>query len=221
VRLLLAEDDQTLCTKLVRVLHGEAFAVDVAGNGEDAVHLGATETYDGAILDLGLPVMDGVSVLREWRGRGLALPVIVLTAREAWADKAAAFAAGADDYLTKPFLPQELVVRVRALVRRARGQTAEIVSCGPLHHDVHTGGFFYDNAPLRLTGFETRVLITLMQYREHVVERRKLFDSIYEADSEVPTNSLEVLIGRLRRKLGAVRIETVRGLGYRLTASPP
>jgi DNA-binding response OmpR family regulator len=221
LRLLLAEDDQTLCAKLVRVLHAEAFAVDVAGNGEDAAHLGSTESYDCVILDLGLPVVDGISVLRQWRAEGLAVPVIVLTARDAWADKSTAFAAGADDYLTKPFLPQELVVRVRALVRRARGQTAEIVSCGPIHHDVQTGGFFHENTPMRLTRFETQVLAKLMQFREHVVERKKLFDCIYEADSDVPANSLEVIIGRLRRKIGTVRIETVRGLGYRLTASQP
>lgn len=220
MKILLVEDDADLSSKLVRLLHSEAFAVDRAADGEEALHLGDSGNYDCAVLDLGLPLLDGVTVLKRWRESGRDYPVIILTARDAWADKAQGFKAGADDYLTKPFLPEELIIRIRALVRRARGQNSETVACGALAHDPQSGGFFIEGRPLRLTGFETRILTTLFRFREQVVDRQKLFDSIYEFDVEIPQNSLEVMIGRLRRKIGGEMIETVRGHGYRLTAGP-
>lgn len=220
MKILLAEDDAPLAAKLVRLLHDETFAVDVAFTGPDAMHLGEVGHYDCCVLDIGLPQIDGLQVLRQWRDRGREFPVLILTARDAWLEKAAAFKAGADDYLTKPFLPQELVVRVRALMRRAQGQTTAAIACGPLSYHAATGEFRFRGEPLRLTAYESRILSRLMQFRETVVERQTLFDSVYEHEAEVPVNSLEVLIGRLRRKIGPGMIETVRGTGYRLTAGP-
>jgi two-component system, OmpR family, response regulator len=221
MKVLLAEDDTTLAAKLVRALHDESFAVDIAHNGEDALYLGQTGPYDCVILDLGLPVLDGISVLRRWRAEGHNFPVLILTARYAWADKSAGFAAGADDYLTKPFLAQELVARLRALVRRSRGFQAETIRCGDLSYDPNSGAFALAGDPLKLTAFETRILAKLIQFPEAAVERDALFESVYEFDSEVSIASFEVLVGRLRRKIGPHMIETVRGHGYRLTARQP
>jgi two-component system, OmpR family, response regulator len=220
MKILLAEDDPQLAANLVRVLHEEAFAVDWVRDGEDVLHLGETSDYDCCVLDLGLPKLDGLAVLRAWRAEGRDFPVLILTARDAWLDKAAGFEAGADDYLTKPFLSQELIVRVRALVRRARGQRVEPVRCGALAYDPVSGDFSLDGAALRLTAFEIRILTRLMQSPGSLVRREQIFDSIYEHDSEVPVNSLEVMIGRLRRKIAPTRIEVVRGHGYRLSGEP-
>ncbi|WP_206243902.1 response regulator [Novosphingobium terrae] len=218
MKILLAEDDGPLATRLVRVLHGENFAVDVAATGPDAHHLGVTASYDCCVLDIGLPQMDGLEVLAAWRGAGREMPVLMLTVRDAWLDKAAAYRAGADDYLTKPFLPQELVARLRALARRAHGQRSTPVCCGDLTYSPTTGDFRLAGEPLRLTAYESRILARLMQHPESIVGREALFESVYEFNAEVPVNSLEVLIGRLRRKIGASKIETLRGQGYRLTA---
>ncbi|SDA22609.1 response regulator transcription factor [Sphingomonas sp. NFR15] len=220
MRVLLVEDDVALAESIARALRAEAFAVDVADNGEDGGHLGATEAYDVAVLDLGLPRRDGLSVLAEWRGGGRTLPVLILTARDAWSDKVLGFKAGADDYLVKPFRVEELVMRLRALVRRAAGHAASVIQCGPLSFEAQTGQFQLDGLPLKLTAFEWRVLSCLMLRKEAVVERLDLLERVYEGDADVDSNSLEVIIGRLRRKIGASLIETVRGLGYRLTAGP-
>ncbi|UAK26559.1 response regulator [Sphingomonas nostoxanthinifaciens] len=218
MRVLLVEDDAALGEAIARQLRAENFAVDLATNGEDGGHLGATERYDAAILDLGLPKRDGLSILQEWRAEGATLPVLILTARDGWSDKVQGFKAGADDYLTKPFRIDELVMRLRALVRRASGHAASIITCGPLAFDSSTGQFELDGLPLRLTAFEWRVLSALMLRKEIVVERMDLLERVYEGDADVDSNSLEVIVGRLRRKIGADRIETVRGRGYRLTA---
>ena len=169
------------------------------------------------MLDLGLPGKDGASVLAAWRAGGRDLPVLVLTAREAWADKVVAFKAGADDYLTKPFRVEELMMRLRALVRRAAGHAQPRIVCGPLVFESQTGQFELDGLPLKLTAFEWRVLSHLILRRDVVVERLDLLEHVYEGDADVDSNSLEVIIGRLRRKIGADLIETVRGRGYRLT----
>ncbi len=218
MRVLLVEDDTSLAEGIARALRAEHFAVDVATDGEDGGHLGSTETYDAIVLDLGLPKRDGLSVLAEWRREGRTAPVLILTARDAWSEKVQGFKAGADDYLTKPFRVEELVMRLRALVRRAAGHAASVITCGALAFDAQTGQFELDGLPLKLTAFEWRVLSALILRREVVVERLDLLERVYEGDADVDSNSLEVIIGRLRRKIGADRIETVRGRGYRLTA---
>ena len=218
MRVLLVEDDAALADGIARALRAEHFAVDVATDGEDGGHLGSTETYDAIVLDFGLPKRDGLSVLAEWRREGRTAPVLILTARDAWSEKVQGFKAGADDYLTKPFRVEELVMRLRALVRRAAGHAASVITCGALAFDAQTGQFELDGLPLKLTAFEWRVLSALILRREVVVERLDLLERVYEGDADVDSNSLEVIIGRLRRKIGADRIETVRGRGYRLTA---
>ena len=217
MRILLIEDDTALADGIARALRAEHFAVDIAANGEDGAHLGDTGLYDAAVLDLGLPVKPGITVLKEWRAAGRTLPVLILTARDAWSDKVEGFRAGADDYLTKPFRVEELVMRLRALVRRAAGHAATLLNCGPLSFDAQTGQFELDRLPLRLTGLEWRVLSALMLRLNVVVERLDLLERVYEGDSDPDSNSLEVIIGRPRRKIGHDLIETVRGRGYRLT----
>lgn len=218
MRVLLVEDDEDLAQRIAAALRAEKFVVDLARNGEDALHLGTTELFDVAVLDLGLPKLDGVSVLKGWREEGRILPVLVLTARDGWPDKVASFRAGADDFLGKPFRVEELVLRLRALIRRAAGHAAARVACGPLTFDAQLGTFERDGFPLKLTALEHRVLSCLILRAEMVVERRDLIERVYEGDVETDSNSIEVIIARLRKKIGAERIETVRGRGYRLTA---
>ena len=216
MRILLVEDDTTLADGIAKALRAEHFAVDVAANGEDGAHLGDTGSYDAAVLDLGLPIKSGITVLEEWRAAGRALPVLILTARDGWSEKVAGFRAGADDYLTKPFRVEELVMRLRALVRRATGNAAARIQCGPVSFDAQTGQVELDRLPLRLTALEWRVLTTLMLRKGVVVDRLDLLDRVYEGDADPDSNSLEVIVGRLRKKIGAERIETVRGRGYRV-----
>ncbi|WP_428685431.1 response regulator [Sphingopyxis sp.] len=218
MRILLVEDDPDLGPAIAKALRGENCAVDIATNGIDAAHLGDTEIYDAAVLDLGLPDREGVSVLKSWRDSGRTLPVLILTARDSWSDKVAGFKAGADDYMTKPFRVEELVMRLRAIVRRAAGHAASRIDCGPLSFDSQTGQFELEGFPLRLTALEWRVLSALMLSRETVIERLTLLERVYEGDADNDSNSLEVIVGRLRKKIGATLIETVRGRGYRLTA---
>ncbi|MBO0664020.1 response regulator transcription factor [Jiella sp. MQZ9-1] len=218
MKVLIVEDDRALVAKLEQALHREHFAVDVAMNGEDGQHLGETEAYDVAVLDLGLPKISGIDVLKGWRKAGRALPVLILTARDGWSEKVEGFKAGADDYLMKPFRQEELVMRLRALVRRANGHADNRIVCGPLTFDAQIGSFELDGLPLRLTALEWRVLSCLALRQGRVVMRQDLFERVYEGDAEVDSNSLEVIVGRLRRKIGAAMIETERGLGYRLVA---
>lgn len=216
MRVLLVEDDAMLSDAIARALRAEHFAVDVADNGEDGGHLGATELYDAVVLDLGLPKRSGADVLREWRAEGRTMPVLILTARDGWSEKVEGFKAGADDYLTKPFRVEELVMRLRALVRRAAGHAATRIVCGPLTFDAQTGVFELEGLPLKLTAFEWRVLSCLALRAGAVVDRAELLERVYEGDADVDSNSLEVIIGRLRRKIGTTMIETVRGRGYEL-----
>ncbi len=219
MRILLVEDDPDLGPAIARALRAQNCAVDLIASGIDAQHLGDTERYDAAVLDLGLPDREGAAVLRGWRDAGRTLPVLILTARDGWSDKVAAFKAGADDFLTKPFRIEELTMRLRALVRRAAGHGATRLTCGPLAFESQTGVFELDGLPLRLTALEWRVLSALMLAKEVVIERLDLMERVYEGDADVDSNSLEVIIGRLRKKVGATLIETVRGRGYRLTGA--
>jgi len=219
MRVLLVEDDEDLSGRIAAVLRSENFVVDIARNGEDALHAGLTELFDVAVLDLGLPKIDGVTVLKGWREGSRNLPVLVLTARDGWPDKVSSFRAGGDDFLAKPFKVEELVLRLRALVRRAAGHAASRLTCGALSFDAQLGTFELDGLPLKLTALEWRVLSCLMLRKEMVVDRRELIERVYDGDAEVDSNSIEVIIARLRKKLGANSIETVRGRGYMLTAA--
>ncbi|GGG07604.1 MULTISPECIES: response regulator transcription factor [Rhizobium] len=219
MRVLLVEDDSDLSSRLAASLRAESFVVDIARNGEDAQHAGLTEIFDVAVLDLGLPKIDGVSVLNAWREADRSFPVLVLTARDGWPNKVASFKAGADDYLAKPFKVEELVLRLRALVRRANGHASARVSCGPITFDAQLGTFEHDGVPLKLTALEWRVLSCLILRKEAVVDRRELIERVYDGHAEVDSNSIEVIVARLRRKIGPEHIETVRGRGYMLTAA--
>ncbi len=219
MRVLLVEDDADLANRIASSLRAEHFVVDVARNGEDGQHAGLTEAFDVAVLDLGLPKIDGVAVLASWRDAGRTLPVLVLTARDGWPDKVASFKAGADDFLTKPFKVEELVLRLRALVRRANNHASATVTCGSITFNAQLGTFEKDGVPLKLTALEWRVLSCLILRKEIVVDRSELMERVYDGDAEVDSNSIEVIITRLRRKIGADFIETVRGRGYMMTAS--
>lgn len=221
MKILLVEDDRLLAQEIAQALRAENFAVDVAADGEDGQHLGDTEPYDVAILDLGLPKVPGAAVLRAWRTNGRQMPVLILTARDGWTEKVDGFKAGADDYLTKPFRVEELVMRLRALVRRAAGHAAPRIACGPLSFEAQTGVFELDGLPLKLTALEWRVLACLIMRKETVVERSVLAEKVYEGDAGTDSNSLEVIVARLRRKVGKDMIETERGRGYKLTAGSP
>ncbi len=216
MRLLVVEDEPTLQAQLSDALHAAGYAVDCADNGVDASHLGETEPYDAVVLDLGLPRIDGVTVLKSWRASGRAMPVLVLTARDSWHEKVAGIDAGADDYLTKPFHMEELLARLRALLRRAGGHASAELRCGPLALDTRSGRATVDGQALQLTGHEYRVLAYLIHRRDQVVSRAELVEHIYEQDFDRDSNTVEVFIARLRKKLPPGMIETVRGLGYRL-----
>jgi two-component system OmpR family response regulator len=219
MRVLIAEDDLELGAKLERALERAGFAVDLARDGRQADFLGRTEAYDAAVLDLGLPQLDGLGVLRGWREAGVALPVLILTARSRWSEKQAGFHAGADDYLTKPFEFGEAVLRVQALIRRSKGYAHPEIVCGALRLDTRTGDVALNGEPLVLTSQEHRVLAYLLHHAGRVVSRSELLDHVYARDRDPDSNVLDVLIGRVRRKLGLPLIETVRGRGFRLVSA--
>lgn len=220
MKVLLVEDDAPLAELIARTLRAENFAVDIAADGLDGQHMGETEAYDVAVLDLGLPRIPGATVLRAWRKAGRQLPVLILTARDGWTEKVDGFKAGADDYLTKPFRVEELIMRLRALVRRAAGHATPRIECGAVSFDAQTGVFELDGLPLKLTALEWRVLECLILRKGVVVERGDLTEKVYQGDVGTDSNSLEVIVARLRRKIGRDAIETVRGRGYRLIAAP-
>jgi two-component system, OmpR family, response regulator len=220
MRALVVEDDGRLATQVAAALREAGFAVDVAADGEDGEHLGATESFDVVILDLGLPVKDGVSVLKAWRAGGRSMPVLILTARDEWSDKVAGFRAGADDYVVKPFRMEEVIVRARSLVRRAAGHASSILVCGPLEYDTQTASFLLDGLPLKLTAFEARILAYMIHHQNRAIARTELSEHIYDHGADRDFNSIEVIVGRLRRKIGAPLIRTLRGQGYMLSAAP-
>jgi len=216
MRILIVEDDPDLSRQLTEVMKDSGYAVDVATDGEEGHFLGDTEPYDAVILDLGLPLIDGVSVLQKWRADGKTFPVIILTARDQWAEKVAGFDAGADDYLTKPFHTEELLARLRALVRRAAGHSTDTIEIGDLLVDNRAARAFVNGSPIKLTSHEFRLISYMATHKGRVISRTELVEHIYDQDFDRDSNTIEVFVGRLRRKIGTDRIETVRGLGYRL-----
>ena len=221
MRVLVVEDDEKLAAQLAAALGAAGFAVDVEHDGREAAFAGSVEPYDAAVLDLGLPGQDGVSVLREWREGGCHWPVLVLTARNRWSDKLASFDAGADDYLTKPFMTEEVVLRLRAMLRRAAaGSGAGELRAGELVYEVGAGRFLWQGRALQLTAQEHKILAYLMHHCGQLVTRTEISEHVYARDLDPDSNTIDVLIGRIRRKLGAPQlIRTERGQGFRLV--PP
>ena len=214
MRILLVEDEPDISRQLKSALGDAGYVVDIAPDGEEGQFLGETEPYDAVILDLGLPKVDGVSVLERWRRAGLSTPVLILTARGGWSDKVAGFDAGADDYLTKPFHTEELLARLRALLRRAAGHAQPMLTCGDLRLDPKAARATVNGEPLRLTSLEYRLLHYMMMHRDRVISRTELVEHLYDQDFDRDSNTIEVFIGRLRKKLGVDIIKTARGLGY-------
>lgn len=218
MRVLIVEDEPTIASQLAAALGSAGYAVDRADNGVDAHVLGSNEPVDAVILDLGLPQMDGLTVLKKWRSAGRTMPVLILTARDNWHEKVAGIDAGADDYLAKPFHMEELLARLRALIRRAGGHASAELTCGEVLLDTRAGRVSVGGVMLTLTSHEYRVLNYLMHHPGQIVSRSDLIEHIYAQDFDRDSNTVEVFIARLRKKLPDGAIETVRGLGYRLVA---
>lgn len=218
MRVLIVEDDRELADSLAAVIDDAGMVAEIATDGNEAAFLGSTEHYDAAVLDLGLPGLDGVSVLTHWRQQGASFPVLILTGRGRWSDKLAGFGAGADDYLTKPFLQDEVVIRLRALLRRAHGHADPVIELGPLKYDTNQGRFTIHGRRLSLTAQEQRILAYLIHRPGALVSRSEIAEHIYARDSDPDSNTLDVLIGRIRRKLDCPMLKTVRGLGFQLVA---
>ena len=216
MRVLIVEDEPNLGRQLRATLEGAGYAIDLATDGEDGHYLGSTESYDAIILDLGLPEVDGLTVLDRWRKEGIAVPVLVLTARDSWSDKVAGLDAGADDYLAKPFQTEELIARLRAFIRRASGNSVVRADRRrrPPRHPLGQGDL--DGEPVKLTAQEYKLLSYLMHHKGKVVSRTELIEHIYDQDFDRDSNTIEVFVTRIRKKLGPDVITTIRGLGYSL-----
>ena len=216
MRILVVEDDRDLNTQLAEALRDAGYVVDSAYDGEEGHFLGDSEPYDAVILDIGLPQMDGLSVLGKWRRDGRGMPVLLLTARDRWSDKVQGIDAGADDYVAKPFHIEEVLARVRALVRRAAGHASNTLAAGPVRLDLKASRVTVDGSPIKLTSHEYKVLEYLMHHPGKVISRTELTEHLYDQDFDRDSNTIEVFVGRLRKKLGVDLIETVRGMGYRI-----
>lgn len=214
MRILLAEDEPVLCDQIRKLLAAEGRIVDVANDGEEAGFLGATEPYDMIILDIGLPVRDGTSILKEWRGKGIDTPVLILTARDGWSDRVDGLDAGADDYMTKPFHLQELAARVRATLRRRSGRTNPLFERDGVVFDTRSGRVTLEGVPMDLTAQEVAVLSYLVHNTGRIISRTELSEHIYGYDGDRDSNTIAVFINRLRNKLGPDLIQTSRGRGY-------
>jgi two-component system OmpR family response regulator len=216
MRILVVEDEASLAQQLMSSIADAGYAVDHAADGERADFLAQTEQYDAMVLDLGLPKIDGLTLLRNWRDSGIATPVLVLTARGSWHEKVRGIDGGADDYVSKPFRIEEVLARLRALLRRANGQVTPELRAGGVALDPRRARVTLDGAPVKLTSHEFRVLSYLMHHRGRIVSQSEIIGHIYAQDFDRDSNTVEVFIARLRRKLGASFIQTVRGLGYRI-----
>jgi len=216
MRILVVEDDSNLNRQLKEALTEVGYVVDVAFDGEEGHFLGDTEPYDAVVLDIGLPQMDGLSVLEEWRRAGKTMPVLLLTARDRWSDKVQGIDAGADDYVAKPFHMEEVLARLRALVRRAAGHASNEITCGSVRLDARSGRVTVDGQAVKLTSHELRLLSYLMHHKGKVVSRTELTEHLYDQDFDRDSNTIEVFVGRLRKKLPEECIQTVRGLGYQI-----
>lgn len=216
MRVLIVEDEPTLGQQLKSTLEANGYAIDLAVDGEDGHFMGSTEDYDAVILDLGLPEIDGLTVLDRWRKEERNFPVLVLTARDSWSDKVAGLDAGADDYLAKPFQTEELIARLRALIRRASGNASSELTAGEVRLDTRSGKVTLDGSPVKMTAQEYKLLSYLMHHKGKVVSRTELIEHIYDQDFDRDSNTIEVFVTRIRKKLGAEVISTIRGLGYSL-----
>ena len=218
MRILVAEDEPLLAKQLATALSEAHHVVDCALDGAEADFLAKTEAYDAIVLDLGLPKLDGLTLLRRWRDAGLAIPILVLTARGSWHEKVQGIDTGADDYLSKPFRMEEVLARLRALIRRASGHAHPEIRCGAVALDPRLARVTLKDVPVSLTSHEFRVLSYLMHHRGRVISQAELTEHIYAQSFDRDSNTVEVFIARLRRKLGSTFIRTVRGLGYRIDA---
>jgi DNA-binding response OmpR family regulator len=219
MRILLVEDDARLAEGVAAALTGAGFVVDQESDGEAAWFKGDTESYSAVILDLGLPTMDGLSILRKWRASGQRFPVLILTARGDWHERVEGIDAGADDYLPKPFRMEELLARLRALVRRAAGQASAVLVTGPVVLDTRRMAVSVEGVPVHLSPQEYRLVSYLMQHAGRVISQLELTEQLYAQDFERDSNAVEVLVGRVRRKLGVDLIQTRRGFGYLIEGS--
>jgi len=217
MRILIAEDEAVLAKLLKAELEKAGFAVDLSADGEEACHLGESEPYDAIVLDLGLPLRDGMTVLKHWRSCGIGTPVLVLTARESWSDRIKGMDAGADDYVCKPFHTGEVIARLRALIRRSHGLSSTVLTCGGVSLDTARGEVTQNGQAIDLTAAELKTLSYLMHHQDRIVSRSELTEHIYAQDYDRDSNTIEVFIGRLRQKLGRNLVKTVRGLGYKLS----
>ncbi|MEO0329212.1 MAG: response regulator transcription factor [Pseudomonadota bacterium] len=216
MRILIVEDDRDLNRQLLESCQDAGYAVDQAFDGEEGQFLGETEPYDAVILDIGLPEVNGLTILESWRKIGRDMPVLMLTARDRWSDKVAGIDAGADDYLAKPFHMEEVLARLRALIRRSAGHASSELRCGPILFDTRTSKVTNDGNPVKLTSHELRLLSYMLHHPGQIISRTELTEHLYDQDFDKDSNTIEVFVGRLRKKLGSDFIETVRGLGYRL-----
>ncbi|QEE11734.1 response regulator transcription factor [Bartonella krasnovii] len=216
MRILIVEDDRNLHHQLAEAVRRAGYVFDSAFDGEEAYFLGNTEPYDAVILDIGLPQIDGLRVVEKWRQEGRTMPVLMLTARDRWSDKVLCIDAGADDYVVKPFHLEEVMARLRALIRRATGHATSALCCGNVVLDTKTSRVFVDGQLIKLTSYEFRLLSYLMHHCDRVISRTELTEHLYDQDFDKDSNTVEVFVGRLRRKLGVDLIETIRGVGYRV-----
>lgn len=221
MRLLLVEDDRRIAAAVEGALRAAGYVVETVRDGEEAWFLGDTEDYGAIILDLGLPGMDGLAVLKRWRANGRTMPVLILTARGSWVERVDGIDAGADDYLPKPFRMEELLARLRSIVRRSAGHASSVVVAGDIEFDERQMKVTVRGVPVALSPLEYRLVSYLLRHRGRVVSQHELDENVYGHGEDHDSNALEVLVGRVRKKLGPDLIETRRGFGYLVREAPP